>query len=224
MEKKYHFGNHSFFLPREALDLPTNVVTCMEIEPNKPEFGQVKNYFYLTLPQLKNNNPNSFINEIVSVKRFIFTPASVLFEQNLSRVRDMHSSNLIFHKNIKYRLLLWHGSGNIDPLVYIKDGNVQNILNTNSTKGLWGKGFYFSSDASHAALNSFLDKITGNRRIILSLVITGVSLACPENSAIRSIPKGYNSLSGWKGSNIYYISPTDIYSVLPTYVVEWKSK
>jgi hypothetical protein len=173
--KKITFWEPMAFLQRDGPEYPHQVVTCVEIlppnlasNPNLSEWDYVKNYFYLSIPQMKNN---VIINEIVSVRRIFFPRAFQLFEQNLQRARDMHSDNLLFHRNIQYRTLLWHGTGNINPLEYTKDGNLQKLSTTD--KSLWGKGFYFSLDAAHAAAHAYQDKTTGNRKILLSMVITG---------------------------------------------------
>jgi len=93
-------------------------------------------------------------------------------------------------------------------------------INFAGDKNLWGKGTYFASDAAYSASYAYQDKKTGNKRIFLAKVITGLGLQCLENKNIKDIPKGYNSIVGWRhGSWIYVLYDNSL--ACPWYLIDW---
>jgi len=96
-------------------------------------------------------------------------------------------------------------------------------INFASDKNQWGSGTYFASDASYSAGYAYQDKKSGNKLIFLAKVITGLGLQCLENKNIKDIPKGYNSIVGWRhGSWIYVLYDNSL--ACPWYLIEWSEK
>jgi len=205
------------FLPRLRPEYERTRVTFVEISPNTPEWNRVKEYFYLTMPQAQNGLKT---NELVKIQRIFYPIMAEIFDQNVDRAREIHSGNIIFQNSITYKTMLWHGTGNTDPSIIATTGWK---INYSSDKNLWGKGSYFASDAVYSAAYAFQDKVTGNKKMFLAQVITGLPLQCLENGNIKDVPKGYNSLLGFRhGSWIYILYDNQL--AFPSYLVEWKAK
>jgi len=96
-------------------------------------------------------------------------------------------------------------------------------INFSGDRNLWGKGSYFASDAAYSATYAYQDRITGNRKMFLAQVITGLGIQCLENGNIKDVPEGYNSIVGFRHGSWIYVT-YDNGLAFPTYLVEWKSK
>jgi len=187
-----------------------------ELDAGSPEWKLISDYFYLTMPKEKDGKP---INRITKILRYQNLFLIDNYEKKLQTARDVHH-NIDFRNSIKYQKLLWHGTGNTNPNI-IADGGWK--INYAGDKNLWGGGTYFASDASYSASYAYEDKNTGNKQIFLAKVITGLGYHCPENKNIKDIPKGYNSIVGWRhGSWIYVVY--DNFLACPWYLVEWAEK
>jgi len=205
------------FLARVRIEYERTRVTFVDIALNSPEWVKVKEYFYLTMPQTQNGAKT---NELVKIQRIFYPIMTEILEQNVDRAKEIHHGSLVFQSSIEYKTLLWHGTGNTDPSVIATNGWK---INYSSDKNLWGKGSYFASDAVYSAAYAYQDKITGNKKMFLAQVITGLALQCLENANIKDVPKGYNSLLGYRHGAWIYIT-YDNQLAFPSYLVEWKSK
>jgi hypothetical protein len=211
------FWEPDAFLPRERVVYPPKEVTSVDIPVTSEEGRRICAYFLLTVPAQQNNVP---LNEIVKIQRLFYPELREKFEQNLSHAQALHSGNPLFANSIQYTRLLWHGTGHTDPMVIAKGGWK---INYSSDRNLWGKGSYFASDAAYSASYAFQDKVTGNRKMFLAQVITGLGLQCLENGNIKDVPDGYNSIVGFRHGSWIYIT-YDNGLAFPTYLVEWRSK
>jgi len=206
------------FLPRVRPEYERNRVTFVDISQGTPEWNRVKEYFYLSMPQFLPNGSKT--NELAKIQRIFYPAMTDIFEQNVERARELHHGNLIFQSSIQYKTMLWHGTGNTDPIVIAQNGWK---INYSSDKNLWGKGSYFASEAVYSANYAYQDRNTGNKKMFLAQVITGLALQCLENSNIKDVPKGYNSLLGYRHGSWIDIT-YDNQLAFPSYLVEWKSR
>jgi len=205
------------FLPRARPEYERTRVTFVDIQIGSQEWNRVKEYFYLTMPQKQNGVS---INELVKIQRIFFPNMNEIFEQNVDRAKELHHGNLIFQNSIQYKTMLWHGTGNTDPSIIAQNGWK---INYSSDKNLWGKGAYFASDSVYSAAYAYQDKITGNKKMFLAQVITGLPLQCLENCNVKDVPRGCNSILGYRHGSWIFIA-YDSQLAFPSYLVEWKSK
>jgi len=75
-------------------------------------------------------------------------------------------------------------------------------------------------DAAYSAGYSYQDKSTGNYKMLLAQVITGLGIQALENSRLVDVPKGYNCVVGWQLGSWIYVT-YDKLMAFPTYLVEW---
>lgn len=184
------------------------------LDPSSPEWKLVSDYFYITMPKEKNGHPCNIITKII---RFSRVELIKTYDLKLPLARNVHE-NKEFRNSIEYEKLLWHGTGGTHPDIILKGGWK---INYAGDKNLWGRGTYFASDAAYSAGYAYQDKKTGHKQLFLAKVITGLGLQCLENKNIKDIPKGYNSIVGWRhGSWIYVVYDNAL--ACPWYLVEWK--
>jgi len=215
---KKSFWEPDYYLPRFKLDHPHDKVTAVDLVPTEDQFKIVSGYFYLTMPQQdKSGKP---INKIVKIQRIFYPSLRERWERLLQEAQDIHASDQKFKVSLSYTKLLWHGTGGTDPMKIATAGWK---INYASNKNLWGRGTYFASDAAYSAGYSYQDRTTGNRKMFLAQVITGLSLQCLENSNIIDVPKEYNSIMGWRHGAWIYVA-YDNFLAFPTYLVEWSEK
>jgi hypothetical protein len=211
------FWEPDAYLPRIPPKYPPKEVTCVDVDPKTEEWKKILSYFYLTMPQKQDNKS---INDIVKIQRLFYPDMRANFEQNLERAQEIHSGNRLFMSSIQYTRLLWHGTGSTDPMIIARNGWK---INYSSDRNLWGKGSYFASDAAYSAGYSYQDRHTGNRRMFLAQVITGLGLQCLENANVRDVPTGYNSIVGYRHGSWIYVVYDNVHA-FPAYLVEWKPK
>jgi len=125
------------------------------------------------MPQTQNGAKT---NELVKIQRIFYPIMTEILEQNVDRAKEIHHGSLVFQSSIEYKTLLWHGTGNTDPSVIATNGWK---INYSSDKNLWGKGSYFASDAVYSAAYAYQDKITGNKKNVLSPGDYWISLTMP---------------------------------------------
>jgi len=215
---KKSFWEPDAYLPRFKKEYKHDEITCEILQESEEQYLNVKNYFYLTMPQQdKLGKP---INKIVKIQRLFYPSLRDRWEQLYQAAQDLHGSDPAFQRILSYTKLLWHGTGGTDPM---KIANSGWKINYSSNKNLWGRGTYFASDAAYSAGYSYRDKDTGNRKMFLAQVITGLSLQCLENTNIIDVPKGYNSLMGWRHGSWIYVAYENLIA-FPTYLVEWSEK
>jgi len=197
------------FLPRQRLHYERNSPTLVDIPINSTEGSKIKDYFYLTIPQIQSNVP---MNQLVKIQRIFYPNQAEIFDQNLKRAREIHADNYLFQNNINYKKMLWHGTNNTDPSHIVRNGWL--LAYTNCI------GVYFSCDAAQAMKHAYQDKNTGNKKMILAQVIVGLPLHCLENANIAGVPEGYNSIMSYiKGA--WYTIIYDNQFAFPSYLVEW---
>jgi len=212
------FWEPDVFLPRFKLDHPHEKITCVDLVPGDEQFKNVATYFYLTMPQ--RDPKGKPINQIAKIQRLFFPALRERWDHQLTNAQDLHSADNKFKMSINYTKLLWHGTGGTDPMKIAAAGWK---INYASNKNLWGRGTYFASDAAYSAGYSYQDKTTGNHKMILAQVITGLGIQALENSSLVDVPKGYNCVVGWRHGSWIYVAYDNIIA-FPTYLVEWSEK
>eukprot|EP01124_Arcella_intermedia_P031203 TRINITY_DN6983_c0_g2_i1.p1 TRINITY_DN6983_c0_g2~~TRINITY_DN6983_c0_g2_i1.p1 ORF type:complete len:882 (-),score=188.36 TRINITY_DN6983_c0_g2_i1:1105-3750(-) len=173
---------------------------------DEEEEQKVKDYFYFSMPK---NIVISSITKVLSPK----------LKEHCNRAYELasnvFSSDLKLKNAISYYKLLWYGKSDFDPRTI----NLQGLKQNHTSARNFGKGFYYSSEATFAANSAFTSR-KGTKSIILTKVVTGLSLYCTENTSISSIPTNFNSIYTLKNGNwIYYL--TDTYYAFPHYIVEF---
>jgi len=212
------FWEPDIFLPRFKLDHPHNQITCMDLNAVDEQFKNVANYFYLTMPQ--QDQKGKPINKIAKIQRLFFPALRERWDQQLTAAQEVHVADSKFQMSLSYTKLLWHGTGGTDPMKIAASGWK---INYASNKNLWGRGTYFASDAAYSAGYSFQDKTTGHRKMFLAQVITGLGIQTLENASLVDVPKGYNSVVGWRHGSWIYVAYESLVA-FPTYLVEWSEK
>jgi len=112
--------------------------------------------------------------------------------------------------------MLFHGTKRTDPKV-IYDGT-EGFNPKYSSKGVWGRGIYFSSSASFSCKRY----AHSNRDVILACVITGkcYDYDTETNDNLIKPPNGYDSVRGYAlNTDVFIIY--DLYMAYPEYLLSF---
>ena len=126
--------------------------------------------------------------------------------------------------------LLFHGTRGTDPKeIYKGDSSFDTKF---SQRGMWGKGNYFTVNASYA--NSYAHSVSdaNMKKLLVAFVLTGLSYCCEPDSSLTMPPyrseqddqtnirRRYHTVNGVTGGSTVYIT-YDNTLAYPAYVITY---
>lgn len=129
-----------------------------------------------------------------------------------------------YNNDIKEQIL-FHGTSKASPskIIYSEFG----FDFRHCSKGLWGIGTYFATNADYSNSYSYKPAGKGYREILAAWVLTGESYRCEQDETLRKPPAkspdsdaSYDTVCGHTaGSNVYIVY--DHEKAYPSYIIRY---